>query len=157
MQRSVLFFGEPGTGKSFLARAMAGSAGAKLVHGGFVQWQAAGHLGQMLGAMRRTFAEARAAAPAVLVIDEIDAVGSRSAPDTHNENYRRQVINGFLEDLDGLARMPGVLVVGTCNHPQAIDPSVLRPNVFGSKVQVPPPGRQAIKRTLRDGPHARWT
>ena len=40
---------------------------------------------------------------------------------------------------------------------QAIDPSVLRPNVFGSKVQVPPPGRQAIKRTLRDGPHARWT
>lgn len=150
VQRSVLFFGEPGTGKSFLARAMAGSAGVTLVRGGFAAWQAAGHLGLMLAAMRKTFAEARLAAPAVLVIDEIDAVGSRESPDPHNENYRRQVINAFLEELDGLVRMPGVLVVGTCNHPGAIDPAVLRPGRFDVKVEVPAPGRPAITRMLQD-------
>lgn len=151
VQRAVLFFGEPGTGKSFLAQAMAGSAGITLVRGGLAQWQAAGHLGLMLAAMRRTFAEARAAAPAILVIDEIDAVGSRAGGDGHNENYRRQVINALLEELDGLACMPGVLVVGTCNHPATLDAAVLRPGRFDSKIEVPPPGRRAIARMLRDG------
>ncbi|WP_306755235.1 AAA family ATPase [Paracoccus actinidiae] len=150
VQRSVLFFGEPGTGKSFLALAMAGSAGVALVRGGFAAWQAAGHLGLMLAAMRKTFAEARLAAPAILVIDEIDAVGSRESPDPHNENYRRQVINAFLEELDGLVRMPGVLVVGTCNHPGTIDPAVLRPGRFDMKVEVPTPGCRAIARMLQD-------
>ncbi|MRX52133.1 AAA family ATPase [Paracoccus sp. S-4012] len=151
VQRSLLLFGPPGTGKSFLAAAMANSAGVALVRGSLAQWQAAGHLGRMLAAMRASFAEARDSAPAVLVIDEIDSVGSRTSHDQHNESYRRQVINAVLEEFDGLQRMEGVLVVGTCNAPETIDPALLRPGRIDAIVEVPLPGKVAISRMLRDG------
>jgi hypothetical protein len=80
VQRSVLLWGPPGTGKSHLATAMAGSAGATLVRGSFAEWQAKGHLGDMLRAMRSCFAAAAASTPAIIVIDEVDAVGDRGDP-----------------------------------------------------------------------------
>lgn len=95
---SLLLYGPPGTGKTMLARAMGNSAGIAFVTGSFAEWQAAGHLGDMLREMRRTFAWARRKAPAILFIDEIDAMGSRTGDDRHNQNYRVQVINGFLGD-----------------------------------------------------------
>ncbi|MDN5873977.1 MAG: ATP-binding protein, partial [Sinobacteraceae bacterium] len=122
-----------------------------LVRGSFATWQAQGHLGHMLRAMRASFAEAAAARPAILVIDEIDAVGDRADPDSHNASYRHQVINGFLEEMDGLKHLEGVLVVGTCNYPDRIDAAVLRPGRFDLKVEVPLPGPRALARMLRDG------
>ncbi|MRX51642.1 AAA family ATPase [Paracoccus sp. S-4012] len=151
LQRSLLLFGPPGTGKSFLAAAMANSAGIALVRGSLAQWQAAGHLGRMLAAMRSTFREAQDSAPAVLVIDEIDSVGSRTSDDQHNEAYRRQVINAVLEEFDGLKQTEGVLVVGTCNAPETIDPALLRPGRMDAIVEVPLPGRAALARMMRDG------
>ncbi|QFU08812.1 ATP-dependent zinc metalloprotease FtsH [Rhodobacteraceae bacterium THAF1] len=149
VERSVIFNGAPGTGKSYLARAMAGEAGVSLVRGSLAAWQACGHLGDMLRAMRDSFAEARRSAPAVFIIDEIDAIGSRSDGDRHGQRYHRQVINAFLQELDALGEMEGVLVVGTCNDLTAIDPAVLRPGRFDAHVRVPVPGRAAVSGMLR--------
>ncbi|MFX0543628.1 AAA family ATPase [Roseovarius sp. S4756] len=133
-----------------LARALAVTAGAQLVRGNFASWQSAGHLGDMLAAMRDSFADAAASRPAVLVIDEIDSVGSRSEPDPRNANYNRQVVNAFLEQLDRISEIPGVIVIGTCNAPQTIDAAVLRPGPFDVLVEVPLPGRRALRRMLQN-------
>ncbi len=109
---SMLLYGPLGTGKTWLAIAMGHSAGIACVKASFAEWQAAGHLGDMLAAMRKSFAAARRSAPAIMFIDEIDAVGSRSSRDTHAENYRTQVMNGFLGEMNALALEPCVIVVG---------------------------------------------
>lgn len=151
VQRSVLLFGPPGTGKSYLARAMANSAGVTLVRGSFATWQSKGTLSHMLRAMRASFDAAAAARPAILVIDEIDAVGDRADPDPHNGSYRQQVINGFLEALDTLKYIEGVMIVGTTNYPDRIDAAVLRPGRIDIKAQVPLPGAKALARMICDG------
>nr|WP_283255024.1 ATP-binding protein [Marivita sp. GX14005] len=125
LSRSVLLYGPPGTGKTHLARAMGNSAGLSVVTASFGEWQACGHLGDMLRAMRTSFSQARAQAPCLLVIDEIDAVGSRSDDDRHASNYRIQVINCFLAEMDSIARQEGVIVVGTANHIERMDPAVV--------------------------------
>ncbi|WP_244295071.1 AAA family ATPase [Paracoccus versutus] len=149
LTRTLLLYGPPGTGKSWIARAMGNSAGFSVVSGTFGQWQAAGHLGDMLREMRRTFAEARSKAPTVLIIDEIDAVGSREDRDQHNRSYRTQVINAFLAEMDSIAREEGVIVVGTCNLPDLIDPAVMRPGRFDMKVALPLPDAEGLFSVFR--------
>lgn len=149
LTRTLLLYGPPGTGKSWIARAMGNSAGFSVVSGTFGEWQAAGHLGDMLREMRRTFREARAKTPTVLIIDEIDAVGSREDPEQHNRSYRTQVINAFLAEMDAIAREEGVIVIGTCNHPQFIDPAVLRAGRFDMKVALPLPDADTLFGVLR--------
>ena len=139
LSRSVLFYGPPGTGKTWMARAMGASAGIVFVEASFATWQAAGHLGDMLREMQASFASARRQAPAILFIDEIDAVGNRDDSDRHGSNYRRQVVNGFLAEMDRISRQEGVIVVGACNNIGAIDPAVLRPGRFDHHVPVPLP------------------
>ena len=146
---SLLLYGPPGTGKTMLARAMGNSAGIAFVTGSFAEWQAAGHLGDMLREMRRTFAWARRKAPAILFIDEIDAMGSRTGDDRHNQSYRVQVINGFLGEMNAIAIEPGVVVVGACNHVDRIDPAVVRAGRFDLKFEVPMPDAAAILAVLR--------
>jgi ATP-dependent Zn protease len=128
---------------------MGNSAGVRFIAASFAAWQAAGHLGDMLKAMRRSFAEARKQVPAILFIDEIDAVGSREEGDRHGSSYRMQVINGFLEEMDSISREEGVIVVGACNHPDRIDPAVLRAGRFDLKIEVPMPDTAAIHGILR--------
>lgn len=141
LARTLLLYGPPGTGtgKSWIARAMGNSAGFAVVRGTFGEWQSAGHLGDILREMRRTFDEARAKVPSVLIIDEIDAVGSREDRDQHNRSYRTQVINSFLAEMDSIAREEGVVVVATCNHREMIDPAVLRPGRLDMHINVPLP------------------
>ncbi|REG28119.1 ATP-dependent Zn protease [Paracoccus versutus] len=149
LTRTLLLYGPPGTGKSWIARAMGNSAGFSVVTGTFGEWQAAGHLGDMLREMRKTFAEARSKAPTVLIIDEIDAVGSREDREQHNRSYRTQVINAFLAEMDSIAREEGVIVVGTCNHPGLIDPAVLRAGRFDMKVSLPLPDAEGLFSVFR--------
>ncbi len=146
---SLLLFGPPGTGKTWLARAMGNSAGIACVTASFAEWQSAGHLGDMLREMRKSFANARRLAPAILFIDEIDAVGSRSGDDRHGENYRLQVINGFLGEMNSLATEAGVLVVGACNHPDRIDSAIIRAGRFDHKVEMPLPDSSALLALLQ--------
>ncbi|RJL15837.1 AAA family ATPase [Paracoccus siganidrum] len=149
LSHSMLLYGPPGTGKTWLARAMGNSAGIACVEGSFAVWQSAGHLGDMLREMRKSFAEARRLAPSILFIDEIDAVGSREDGDTHGSRYQMQVINGFLGEMNSIAREEGVLVIGACNHIDRIDPAVLRAGRFDIKLAVPLPDRATIHGILR--------
>lgn len=149
LSHSMLLYGPPGTGKTWLARAMGNTAGIAMVESSFAVWQSAGHLGDMLREMRKSFAEARRLAPSILFIDEIDAVGSREDGDTHGSRYQMQVINGFLGEMNSIAREEGVIVIGACNHPDRIDPAVLRAGRFDIKLAVPLPDKAAIHGILR--------
>lgn len=149
LSRSLLFHGLPGTGKTWLARAMGNSAGINVITATFGEWQSHGHLGDMLREMRKSFAEARRIAPCILVIDEIDAVGSRSSGERQNSNYRANVIAGFLTEMDRIAREEGVIVVGTCNHIDQIDPAILRAGRFDFRIEVPMPDADALLAILR--------
>jgi len=141
---SVLFHGKPGVGKTHLAHAMGRSTGVPLILSSFARWQSGGHLGDMLKAMIETFDEAIAAAPCILVIDEIDSAGSRDSGEQRNAGYRRQVINGFLEQIDVAMRAEGVVIVGACNDLSALDPAILRPGRFDRIIEVPLPGGASI-------------
>ncbi|RGP35197.1 AAA family ATPase [Pseudotabrizicola alkalilacus] len=149
LSRSMLLYGPPGTGKTWLARAMGNAAGIRMEEASFAAWQSAGHLGDMLREMRRSFASARSKAPCLLFIDEIDAVGSRTGDDTHGSSYRRQVINAFLHEMDVISSEAGVIVLGACNDPGAMDPAVLRAGRFDIKVQVPLPDAAMIQSILQ--------
>lgn len=122
----ILLSGPPGSGKTSFAAALAKTCGAALVLGSAARWQATGHLGDMLKAMRKTFAEAAEQAPSILLIDEFDSFTSRSDGTDHGDNYNRQVINALLELLDGAQSHEGVIVIGATNYPDIIDPALLR-------------------------------
>jgi hypothetical protein len=123
----ALISGPPGTGKTLFAEALARTCRIPIVVTSAAQWQACGYLNDMLKAMRDSFAEARSKGTALLFIDEIDAVGSRATNRSHNADYTRQVINALLELLDGFERRSGIVVVAATNHPEYIDPAILRP------------------------------
>ena len=126
ISHSMLLHGPPGTVKTWLAQAMGNAARLSVLTANFADWQAAGHLGHMLAAMRASFSEARRKVPCLLIIDEIDAVGARNDGGSHGSSYRTQVTNGFLGEMDAIARQEGVVVIGTCNHIETIDPAVIR-------------------------------
>ncbi len=147
---SLLLFGLPGTGKSYLARAMGRSARVNCVETSCAEWQSAGHLGNLLLAMRRSFDEARKNAPCILFIDEIDAISSRTSGDTHGSRYGSQVIAGLLEQMDRISREAGIMVVGACNHPEHIDPAILRAGRFDIKIEMPLPSMAMLQHLLAE-------
>jgi cell division protease FtsH len=150
--RGVLLSGPPGTGKTLLARAVAGEAGVP-----FFQMSASEFVEMIVGVgasrVRDLFAQAKQAAPAIIFIDELDAIGrSRSAGNAgfsggHDE--REQTLNQILTEMDGFDPRTGVIVLGATNRPEILDPALLRPGRFDRRVAVQPPdrtGRDAILR-----------
>lgn len=150
VDRGALIFGPPGCGKTTYAQALAGSCGVDVVVASAGRWQARGHLGDYLKAMRASFAEASKKAPAILFIDEFDSVGSReTATDSDNYDYKRQSINALLECLDPVEGREGVVVIGATNNPNAIDPALLRPGRLEIAVEIPLPDENARAAILR--------
>ena len=149
--RGLVLAGPPGTGKSLYARALAKSAGVPLIHGSFAAWQASGtgHLGDMLAAMRKCFEDARKAAPCLLFIDELDSVGDRGTFTSPYRDYHVAVVNALLELLDGAVDREGVVVIGATNHPQAIDPAILRPGRLERVVRIGLPDMDDLVGMLR--------
>ncbi len=150
--RGVLLSGPPGTGKTLLARAVAGEAGVP-----FFQMSASEFVEMIVGVgasrVRDLFQQAKEAAPAIIFIDELDAIGrSRSAGNAgfsggHDE--REQTLNQILTEMDGFDPRTGVIVLGATNRPEVLDPALLRPGRFDRRVTVQPPdrvGREAILR-----------
>jgi ATP-dependent Zn protease len=149
MSRSLILNGPPGVGKTFAAGVIAAAAGAHLVTGTVGEWQAAGHLGDMLREMRKTFSVARAETPSILFVDELDGFGSRSDDGDRNQSYRRQVINEFLNLLNGLADQEGCVIIGATNDVSQLDPAIVRPGRFDQIIEVPLPGPTAVAQILR--------
>jgi ATP-dependent Zn protease len=151
VDKGLLLAGPPGTGKTTFAKALAKSAGLPLVAGSLAQWQSAreGHLGHCLAAMRASFAEAKRKAPCFLFVDELDSFGDRATFDHHNKDYSTQVVNGFLECLDGVGGRQGVVVIGATNHDASIDPAITRAGRLDRTVRIPLPDVTALAQILR--------
>ncbi|KQV39386.1 hypothetical protein ASE37_21475 [Rhizobium sp. Root268] len=148
VDRGILLYGAPGTGKTTFATSLAYECGAHLVPTSLSRWQSTGHLGDLLKAMRQDFAEARDRAPSILLIDEIDSVGDRRSFSGDNKNYCVEVVNGLLEALDGLGGREGVVVVASTNFPEALDPALLRAGRLETHVEMKRPGTVERARIL---------
>jgi cell division protease FtsH len=138
--RGVLMVGPPGTGKTLLARAVAGEAKVpffSVTGSSFVEL----FVGVGASRVRDLFAEARKRAPAIIFIDEIDAIGQRRAGSgaVVSNDEREQTLNQLLAEMDGFEPSAGVVVLGATNRPEVLDPALLRPGRFDRQVTIPLP------------------
>jgi transitional endoplasmic reticulum ATPase len=145
--RGVLLYGPPGCGKTFLVRAVAGSGQANVlsVKGAELmsKW-----VGESEAAVRDLFRRAREAAPALVFLDEVDALAPRRGGSTDGGTADR-VVAALLTEMDGVEALRDVVVVGATNRPDLIDPALLRPGRLERLVFVPPPDADARAAILR--------
>ena len=149
--RGVLLSGPPGTGKTLLARAVAGEAGVP-----FFQMSASEFVEMIVGVgasrVRDLFSQAKAAAPAIIFVDELDAVGRSRASGGPNisggHDEREQTLNQILTEMDGFDARTGVIVLGATNRPEILDQALLRPGRFDRRVVVQPPDRIGREKIL---------
>ncbi|MCB5200225.1 AAA family ATPase [Loktanella sp. TSTF-M6] len=145
---SACLVGPPGNGKTSLAAALAGSAGIPLITTSYADCQRAGHQGDFLRALSDKVAEAVSTAPCVMMIDELDSFSRRDRPG-RSSDYILGVVNGLLEHLSVLNNSPGVVLIGATNHPDLVDPAVLRPGRFDRRIHLGNPDRAGIFRILQ--------
>ena len=145
--RGVLLVGPPGTGKTLLARAVAGEAGAPFLSisgSDFVEM----YVGVGASRVRDLFEQAKKKAPAIVFIDEIDAVGRHRGAGTGGGNdEREQTLNQLLVEMDGFGTNSGIIVIAATNRPDVLDPALLRPGRFDRQITVNRPdahGREEI-------------
>src|SRR5688500_8986749 len=149
--KGILLHGPPGTGKTLLAKAVAKESGAK-----FYSQSAASFVEMFAGLgaarIRRLFQIARDNRPAIIFIDEIDAVGGERGSDNNSE--REQTLNQLLVEMDGFSSAGDLVVIAASNLLDKLDPALLRPGRFDRQIFVSPPdvaGRQAIMRVHTEG------
>jgi cell division protease FtsH len=147
----VLLSGPPGTGKTLLARAVAGEAEVP-----FFSMSASEFVEAIVGVgasrVRDLFKQAKTAAPAIIFIDELDAIGrsrtSGVAGFSGGNDEREQTLNQILTEMDGFDSSTGVIVVGATNRPEVLDQALLRPGRFDRRVAVQPPDRDGREKIL---------
>jgi len=147
--RGVLLVGPPGTGKTLLARAVAGEAGVpffNLSASEFVEM----FVGVGASRVRNLFEQAKVAAPAIVFIDELDAVGRRRGAGMGTVNdEREQTLNQLLVEMDGFDERQEVILLAATNRPDVLDPALLRPGRFDRQITVGLPDRQGREGILR--------
>jgi len=147
--KGVLLVGPPGTGKTLLARAVAGEAGVKFLSisgSDFVEL----YVGVGASRVRDLFDQAKKEAPAIVFIDEIDAVGrQRGAGLGGGHDEREQTLNQLLVEMDGFAANEGVIVLAATNRQDILDPALLRPGRFDRQVYVGRPDMKGREEILR--------
>jgi cell division protease FtsH len=148
--RGVLLAGRPGTGKTLLARAVAGEAGVP-----FFSVSASEFVEAIVGIgasrVRDLFKQAKEAQPAIIFVDELDAIGrsrSSGAPGFGGNDEREQTLNQILTEMDGFESGAAVIVLAATNRPEVLDAALLRPGRFDRRVTVPPPDKDGRRRIL---------
>ena len=147
MPRGILFHGKPGTGKTLMARAMAGEAGVPFyaVSGSdFVQM----YVGVGAARVRELFKKAREAGGAVIFIDEIDALGKKRSHGAGGNDEREQTLNALLTEMQGFADDHGIVVVAATNRPDTLDEALMRPGRFDRQVEIALPDLSARRQIL---------
>ncbi|HEU5002671.1 MAG TPA: AAA family ATPase [Actinomycetota bacterium] len=148
LPRGLLLYGPPGSGKTLMARALAGETGAPFYSvsaSSFVEV----YVGVGAARVRQLFEEAKKNTPSIVFIDELDAVGRRRSADVGGDREFDHTLNQLLVELDGFAMSHGVVLIGATNRPELIDPALLRPGRFDRRIHVDKPdvgGRLAILR-----------
>ncbi len=136
--KGVLMVGPPGTGKTLIARAVAGEAAVPFISvtgSSFVEM----FVGVGAARVRDLFNDARKRAPAIIFIDEIDAIGQRRGGQVISNDERDQTLNQMLSEMDGFDPATGVVVMAATNRPEVLDPALLRPGRFDRQVVIPLP------------------
>ena len=144
LPKGVLLTGPPGTGKTLLARATAGEAGVDFFFMSGSEFDEV-YVGVGAKRIRDLFKQARARAPAIIFIDELDAIGGKRNP--KDQAYAKQTLNQLLVELDGFEQTQGIIVIGATNFPESLDKALTRPGRFDKMVTVSLPdirGRAAI-------------
>jgi cell division protease FtsH len=146
--KGVLLYGPPGTGKTLLARAVAGEAGVpffSISGSDFVEM----FVGVGASRVRDLFDQAKQAAPAIIFIDELDAVGRhRGAGFGGGHDEREQTLNQMLVEMDGFDVTGGIILIAATNRPDILDPALLRPGRFDRQIQVTAPDLKGRERIL---------
>ena len=145
--KGVLLAGAPGTGKTLLARAVAGQAGVPFFHTSGSEFEEM-LVGAGASRVRDLFTKARKAAPCIIFIDEIDAVAKKRGTVLHS-GAGEQTLNQILVEMDGLEDRENVIVLAATNRPDVLDPAILRPGRFDRLVVVPMPDFQGRKEIIQ--------
>jgi len=146
LPKGVLLVGEPGTGKTLLARALAGEAGVPFLYTSGSSFDEM-FVGVGPKRIRSLFEDAKKLAPCLIFIDEIDSVGSNRKYTQMSSSARESTLNQLLTEMDGFKATQGIVVIGATNFPESLDPALSRPGRFDKQVEVPVPdvkGRKEI-------------
>lgn len=148
--RGLLLAGPPGCGKTEVPRLIAQTAGITVVSGSIADWSAEGGRGsEVVKAMRDCFAKAAANAPAILFVDELDAVGDRDRVGDNNRTWTEYVVTALLAAMDGYDGHEGVVLMGATNHPERIDKAVRRPGRFDKVLRLGYPTHDLIPAAIK--------